>query len=102
MSFFIQSLYVVIPIFVFLIIIEEIISRYTGKKINRAMDVISSLGSGITNITKDGMKFSIVLVSYSFFLEHLELYKLEPLWASIFLAILVGKLYLSLLDIVCE
>jgi len=67
MSFFIQSLYVVIPIFVFLIIIEEIISRYTGKKINRAMDVISSLGSGITNITKDGMKFSIVLVSYSFF-----------------------------------
>lgn len=89
MSFFIQSLYVVIPIFVFLIIIEEIISRYTGKKINRAMDVISSLGSGITNITKDGMKFSIVLVSYSFFLEHLELYKLEPLWASIFLAILV-------------
>ena len=89
MSFFIQSLYVVIPIFVFLIIIEEIASRYIGGAVNRATDVISSLGSGITNITKDGMKFSIVLVSYSFFLEHLELYKLEPLWASVLLAILV-------------
>ena len=89
MSFFIQSLYVVIPVFVFLIIIEEIASRYIGGAVNRATDVISSLGSGITNITKDGMKFSIVLVSYSFFLEHLELYKLEPLWASVLLAILV-------------
>jgi sterol desaturase/sphingolipid hydroxylase (fatty acid hydroxylase superfamily) len=89
MSFFIQSLYVVIPVFVFLIIIEEIASKYIGGAVNRATDVISSLGSGITNITKDGMKFSIVLVSYSFFLEHLELYKLEPLWASVLLAILV-------------
>ena len=89
MSFFIQSLYVVIPVFVFLIIIEEIASRYIGGAVNRATDVISSLGSGITNITKDGMKFSIVLVSYSFFLDHLELYKLEPLWASVLLAILV-------------
>jgi len=89
MSFFIQSLFVVIPIFSFLIIIEEVTSRFIGKKVNRATDMISSLSSGITNITKDGMKFSIVIVSYSFFLQHLEVFKLEPLWASVLLAILV-------------
>ena len=55
MTFFIQSLFVVIPIFTLLIIIEEIISRFIGKKINRATDMVSSLSSGITNITKDGM-----------------------------------------------
>ena len=89
MSFFIQSLFVVIPIFSFLIIIEEITSRFIGKKVNHAMDVVSSLSSGVTNITKDGLKFSIVIVSYSFFLQHLEVFKLEPLWASVFLAIMV-------------
>jgi len=80
---------VVIPIFSFLIIIEEVTSRFIGKKVNRATDIISSLSSGITNITKDGMKFSIVIVSYSFFLQHLEVFKLEPLWASVILAVLV-------------
>ena len=89
MTFFIQSLFVVIPIFTLLIIIEEIISRFIGKKINRATDMVSSLSSGITNITKDGMKLSIVIISYSFFLEHLEVFRLGSVWASIFLAILV-------------
>ncbi|MFL2983576.1 MAG: sterol desaturase family protein [Candidatus Neomarinimicrobiota bacterium] len=89
MSFFIQSLLVVIPIFTLLIIIEEIYSRTIGEKVNRSIDTISSLSSGITNITKDGMKFSIVLISYSFFLEHLKIITLQPPWASVLLAILV-------------
>jgi len=89
MSFFIQALFIVIPIFFILIIVEEIASRVMGIKVNRSADMISSLSSGITNTTKDAMKLSIVLISYSWFLERLMVYKLEPLWAAVFIAVIV-------------
>ena len=89
MSFFIQTLFIVIPIFFILIIVEEIASRVMGIKVNRSADMISSLSSGITNTTKDAMKLSIVLISYSWFLERLIVYKLEPLWAAVFIAVIV-------------
>lgn len=89
MSFFIQALFIVIPIFFILIIVEEIASRVMGIKVNRSADMISSLSSGITNTTKDAMKLSIVLISYSWFLERLIVYKLEPLWAAVFIAVIV-------------
>ena len=89
MSFFIQALFIVIPIFFILIIAEEIASRIMGIKVNRSADMISSLSSGITNTTKDAMKLSIVLISYSWFLERFTVYKLEPMWAAVFIAIIV-------------
>ena len=89
MSFFIQALFIVIPIFFILIIAEEIASRIMGIKVNRSADMISSLSSGITNTTKDAMKLSIVLISYSWVLERFTVYKLEPMWAAVFIAIIV-------------
>ena len=78
MSFFIQSLFIVVPIFFVLIIVEEVASRMIGIQVNRSADLISSLSSGISNITKDAMKLSIVIISYSWFLERLMIYKLDP------------------------
>ena len=89
MSFFIQSLFIVVPIFFVLIVIEEIASRMMGMQVNRSADLISSLSSGISNITKDAMKLSIVIISYSWFLERLMIYKLEPVWAAVLVAVIV-------------
>ena len=89
MSFFIQSLFVAIPIFFILIVIELFISMKMGIKVNRPVDMISSLSSGVTNITKDGLKFGIVLISYSWLVEHFTLYKLEPVWAAVVVAFVV-------------
>tara|TARA_B100000131_G_scaffold183435_1_gene176846 strand:+ start:104 stop:1354 length:1251 start_codon:yes stop_codon:yes gene_type:complete len=89
MSFFIKSLFIVIPIFTSLIIIEQIASKMLKKKVNNSTDIISSLSSGITNITKDGMKISIVLVSYSFFLKHMKLFEIQPTWLAVIVAIIV-------------
>tara|TARA_X000001036_G_scaffold342113_1_gene321565 strand:+ start:49 stop:1281 length:1233 start_codon:yes stop_codon:yes gene_type:complete len=89
MNFYIKSLFIVIPIFFVLIIIEWIISKKIGLKINRPIDTISSLSSGISNITKDSLKLSVVLVSYSVLVEHLTIYKLEPIWLAVLLAFLV-------------
>jgi hypothetical protein len=44
-----------IPGFILLIIIEYLVSRYMGFEVNRAMDTISSLSSGMTNTLKEIM-----------------------------------------------
>ena len=89
MSFFIQSLFIAIPIFFILIVTEIFISIKKGIKVNRPVDMISSLSSGVTNTTKDGLKFGIVLISYSWLVEHFTLYKLEPVWAAVVVAFVV-------------
>ena len=89
MSFFIQSLFIAIPIFFILIVTEILISKKKGIKVNRPVDMISSLSSGVTNTTKDGLKFGIVLISYSWLVEHFTLYKLEPVWAAVVVAFVV-------------
>ena len=55
MSFYIQSLFIAIPIFFILIILEWIASKKIGKTVNISTDVISSLSSGMSNITKDSL-----------------------------------------------
>ena len=89
MSFFTQSLFIAIPIFFILIVTEILISKKKGIKVNRPIDMISSLSSGVTNTTKDGLKFGIVLISYSWLVEHFTLYKLEPVWAAVVVAFVV-------------
>ena len=89
MSFYTQSLFIAIPIFSAFIIIEWYYSKRTGIEINNSADVISSLSSGMSNITKDSLKISFVLVSYSWLVEHLTFYKLEPIWLAVFFAFLV-------------
>ena len=89
MNFFIQSLFIVIPIFIILICIEIIVAKKMGIKINNPADMISSLSSGITNIAKDGLKFGILIISYSWLVKYITIYKLEPLWLAIIIAFIV-------------
>ena len=72
MSFYTQSLFIAIPIFSAFIILEWYFSKRTGIEINKSADVISSLSSGMSNITKDSLKIGFVLVSYSWLLNILQ------------------------------
>jgi len=89
MNFFIQSLFIVIPIFIILICIEIIVAKKMGIKVNIPADMISSLSSGITNIAKDGLKFGVLIISYSWLVKYITIYKLEPIWLAIFIAFIV-------------
>ena len=89
MTFYIQSLFIAIPVFFILIIVEWFASKKIGIEINRPADVISSLSSGMSNITKDSLKLSVVLISYSWLVEHITVYKLEPVWLAVVLAFFV-------------
>ena len=89
MSFYIQSLFIAIPIFFILIMLEWIASNKIGTEVNRSTDVISSLSSGMTNITKDSLKLSVVLISYGWLVKHLAIYNLEPIWLAILFAFII-------------
>lgn len=70
-----------IPVFLILIFIEHIGSLVKGIKINRLFDVISSLSSGITNIIKDILGLSIVIISYGFMVDHWAIFNMpESPW----------------------
>lgn len=78
-----------IPGFVLLIIIEALIARWKGIEVNRPMDTISSLSSGMTNTLKSLMGLSVVILSYGWMVDHLAIYTIEST-LGIYLAAFIG------------
>ncbi|MCV6628318.1 MAG: sterol desaturase family protein [Flavobacteriaceae bacterium] len=80
MEAYANALLYAIPGFVILVIIEILYGAIKKNQTHRAIDTISSLSSGITNIIKDSLGLIIVLISYPFLLKHLALLQLESTW----------------------
>jgi len=92
MPFYVKSLFIAIPSFIVLIILEIIVSKLKGIKVNTHADMISSLSSGMTNTIKDALKFSIAIISYSYIVEAVVAktnYTLEPIWLAVLIAFIV-------------
>ena len=89
MSFYIKTLFYAIPTFMVLIVLEAIVAKAKGVNINRSADVISSLSSGITNTIRDAIKFTFAIITYSWLVDHITVYKLEPYWLAVVVAFLV-------------
>src|SRR4029078_7266230 len=68
-----KILLIAMPAFLFLVLFEKIYGWYKGKDTVRDMDMISSLSSGVTNVTKDVLALSFIIISYPFFLRNLAL-----------------------------
>ena len=66
MSFFIQSLFVAIPVFFILIVIELFISMKIGIKVNRPADIISSIltSGGKQNAMKGKSKIKEIIQQF--------------------------------------
>ena len=75
MSYYIQALFIAIPLFTILMLTEMIVAYHRNIKINRAADMISSLSSGLTNILRDGIKFTFILISYGWIVDNISIYK---------------------------
>ncbi|MEY3367268.1 MAG: hypothetical protein RI973_423 [Bacteroidota bacterium] len=80
METYAQVLNIAIPIFLALILLEEIAARRLGRSINRGADAISSLSSGITNIVKDVLGLSIVIISYQWLLGKVAVIEITTTW----------------------
>ena len=77
MEAYAKALTYAIPGFVLLIIIESVAGRLMGRKVNRAMDTISSLSSGMTNTLKSVIGLSLVIISYEWMVERIALIEIE-------------------------
>jgi len=89
MTYYVKTLFYAIPTFMVLIMFEAIAARVKGVTINRSADVISSLSSGISNTIRDGIKFTFAIITYSWLVEHITIYKLEPVWLAVVIAFIV-------------
>jgi sterol desaturase/sphingolipid hydroxylase (fatty acid hydroxylase superfamily) len=80
---------IAIPGFVLLIIIESLVARWRGLQVNRPMDTISSLSSGMTNTLKTLMGLSVVIISYDWLVTHLALFSI-PNTALVYVLAFIG------------
>ena len=68
-----KILLIAMPAFLFLVLFEKWYGWKKGNDTVRTMDMISSMSSGITNVTKDVAGLSFVILSYPFFVRHLAI-----------------------------
>jgi alkylglycerol monooxygenase len=90
MEAYAQALNIAVPVFVLLITIETFIAKRMGMQINRGADAISSLSSGVTNVVKDVLGLSFVIISYSWLVKQVALVEIKATWA-VFLAAFIAK-----------
>ena len=84
-----KILLIAMPAFLFLVLFEKWYGWYTGKDTVRNMDMISSLTSGVTNVTKDVLGLSIAIIAYSWLVSHVALYHIKTTWLTYVIAFLV-------------
>ena len=86
MKFSGHILLIAIPIFSFFVLFEYVYSIL--KKDNRLhiIDIISSLSSGLTNVTKDSIGLGIGILSYSWLVEQLAIIRIEETWVTYVIA----------------
>lgn len=79
-----KILLIAMPVFLAFVLFEKWYGWYKGKDTVRQMDMISSLSSGITNVTKDVLGLSVVIISYEWLLNNIAIIHLEPgIWVYI-------------------
>lgn len=68
---------IAMPIFIGLFLVEKFFEWRMGKKVIRGLDSVSSLSSGITNVTKDVLGIGIGIIAYSWMVDKLAVFKIE-------------------------
>ena len=84
-----KILLIAMPIFLLLVLFEKWYGWRKGKDTVRTMDMISSLSSGVTNVTKDVLGLSIALISYEWLLQHLALTHIKATWITYLVTFIV-------------
>ncbi len=84
-----RILLIAMPAFLLLVLFEKWYGWRKGFDTVRNMDMISSLSSGITNVTKDVLGLSLALISYGWMLDKFSLVRVPDGWLTYFIAFMV-------------
>lgn len=72
-----KILLIAMPAFLLLVLFEKWYGRRKGKDTVRNLDMISSLSSGVTNVTKDVLGLSIAIIGYQWMADNLAITHVE-------------------------
>ena len=77
-TYYITTLNIAIPVFVSLILIEILYAKMTEQGyVIRSMDTLSSLCAGLTNVIRDVLGLTLIVVSYGYLVENFALFNFE-------------------------
>jgi alkylglycerol monooxygenase len=71
-----KILLIAMPIFLLLVLFEKWWGWRKGNDTVRTMDMISSLSSGVTNVTKDVLGLSVAVLSYDWMVNHWAIFSI--------------------------
>jgi len=72
-----KILLIAMPAFLILVLGEKLYGVLRGKDTVRNLDMVSSLSSGVTNVTKDVLGLSIAVISYEWLVSKLAIVHVE-------------------------
>jgi alkylglycerol monooxygenase len=72
-----QILLIAMPAFLLLVLFEKWYGWRKGNDTVRNLDMVSSLSSGVTNVTKEVIGLSIGIISYEWMVEHWAFFHIE-------------------------
>jgi len=81
-----KILLIAMPAFLFLVLFEKWWGWRRGNDTVRQNDMISSLSSGVTNVTKDVLGIGLVIISYQWLLTKVAVIHIEATWAVYLIA----------------
>ncbi len=84
-----KILLIAMPAFLLLVLFEKWYGWYKGKDTVRNMDMVSSLSSGITNVTKDVLGLTITILGYGWLVNHFAIYHIKATWLVYVVAFVV-------------
>jgi alkylglycerol monooxygenase len=84
-----KILLIAMPAFLFLVLFEKWYGWYKGKDTVRNMDMVSSLSSGITNVTKDVLGLTITILGYGWLVNNIAIYHIKTTWLTYVVAFIV-------------
>lgn len=77
------------PAFLLLVLFEKWYGLRKGEEAVHNMDMISSLSSGVTNVTKEVLGLSITILAYSWFLNRMAVVQLQSKFWMFIIAFIV-------------
>lgn len=84
-----KILLIAMPAFLLLVIFEKWYGWRKGFETVRTMDAISSLASGVTNVTKDVLGLSIAILSYEWMYRHWAVTHIGTTWVTYVIIIIL-------------
>jgi sterol desaturase/sphingolipid hydroxylase (fatty acid hydroxylase superfamily) len=84
-----KILLIAMPAFLVLVLLEKWYGWRKGYDTVKNMDMISSLSSGVTNVTKDVLGLSVAIISYQWLLDHFAFTHIKLSWLTYVVAFIV-------------